>query len=301
MKTARAVAAILLCCVLVLLTLTGNESGGGYVISSPDEIGVNYDPYELRQFNDEWVIYETIEDVGAMAGTIAKARLTRTQEFSWATEEYVFTVLTDFIDNAEETIYVYTGKSTFFEIGGVYYLFLEGFDSYFYPKRMYSRYCDSFLVREYILDGEPVYDFRDGVKLNAGGIADLERYIWDKIVEKDAYGKNGYEYPDMTIYEAIEQADVAICVTVTEVNAENKYVSSARVDKDIALRGPAVTIADSIPVTADTSAGDKFILLYKRTATGVTWVSLEYALIPMYSGNASIVLSYFRNGDPNEK
>lgn len=299
----------LLCIVvalLIVLTLrTGTPQTGisdeGYVISSMDEVGMSYDPHEMRSQYLE-VSLNTIEELSTYCNAIVKAQLTEIGESSYATGVYTFNVVTDFMGTAEETIHVHADKSSFYEIGGVYYLFLSYWDSPLYPHRVYNLGSGNFLVREYLLNGELVYDFRDDeFCLDVGKVTDMAQYMHDTLASESINGSRSITTDrPVTLSDAIEQSNLVMCVTVTSLTEENKYVSSANFAIDDVLSGapPEDAYGASIPVAAGSSIGDRYILLYTMSDDGIVGVaSYDYNVLPMNSEEAAAVLKYYGVSD----
>lgn len=141
----------------------GAGYGTGYIIQSVNEISPNYDPAELRSTICTFAPpAESIEELREHITVIVRARLTDSVDLSsgYLDTLYTFELLEDFLNTSESEIHLTAEKTSFLEVGGVYYLFMDCLDLPNYPYRVYSLIDPQLIVREYLLNGELVYDFK---------------------------------------------------------------------------------------------------------------------------------------------
>lgn len=282
---------ILLLWIISLLTglyaCSGREANRAYEISDAGEISAGYDPGELRSQHC-WEIGETLEDLLARAQVTVRAELKQIDNFDYSTSCYVFDVMTDYCGTAGETIYVYDDVSSYYEIGGVYYLLCTWRDSALYPHRIHNRCSSDFLVREYLLNGERVLDFRDGHALGLTPSSDLDALLKGYAASEELEAYEPWNAADLE--DAVSAADLIVSVAVTQVKPVNKYVAVARCARGEIFKGGVRASLSSLHVPADTQVGDELLLLLKQQGSSYYGVSYDYGFLELSSPEAGKVL-----------
>ena len=278
---------------LAALTACGAEDQKNvYAITSEQEISKNYDPAETRAQRYTSKRYDTLEDLCEAAQIIVRAHLETIEKFDEGTNCYCFAVDNDYFGNAESVIHVYDDASSYYECGGEYILFLNSVESRFYPHLIYSRYCADFLVREYLLNGETVYDFRNPeYTLGLSSTSDIDALI-------KGYARNNSQTvtiagtPEIvTAAEAVEGSELIISITITEVEPVNRYVSSARYVIDSVIKGQIAETEANILVPPETEPDGEYLLLMKRENSSFVLVSDELGMLEAGSAEAAEVMS----------
>ena len=262
-----------------------------YEISSESDIGKNYNSNELRSQYYTSVVFESVEDICEYSDAVVSAELTEIENFDYAVNCYTFEVITDYFGTAEDVIHVYDDVSTYYELGGVYYLFCDRWESDLYPHVVYSRYCNEFLPREYSLAGEIIYDFRDGYSLGLEFASDIHSIVQTYASTAGSLQTAGITSASLSAAEAVNMADLVIAVTITEVEPMNIYVSKASYVIDDVIMGGVSEDGANLHVPPDTEVGDRLLLLLKLNGSSYEAVSQEYGILAYGSSEASAVLN----------
>lgn len=291
---------LLVICICVLLTAcnTANEKPltGEYqnYIQTYEETVANNSEYTLSS-----APIDSIISVCQGSQIIVKAKYLGYTDFSEIKNAHLFSVEEEFTNLInDDVIYVYEAKDTSFISGKIYYLFLNGFISSFYPHPVYSRYASSFLVGE----DESGYTFYKNYSLGLDCVDDIGNYIRGEIIEKGLYNKDTDNLEPESLELACEKAEVILVVRIMTVEASsssNPYIRYSRYCVDEVLKGEEVynnyqaDATEGLPseiVSAagldtsyyplmqspqDTTIGEHFILLLK--------IDPESKLLDMYS------------------
>ena len=271
----------------------------GYVISSREEIRPNDETVDYLS-GDVGTLPDSLEKLAQKSRVAVKARLTAQDMLERDTAEYTFTLLADYFGTAEETMNLYTAPSDFFEVGGVYYLFLNSFDLPGWPHLNYSLSSASFAVREYMLDGETVLVFRTELNFGMDESTDMSAEL--KKLAASMAEKGTLPAPvNMSLEELLDAAAVVEVVTVTETMYDgvgayrpNKYVVMADFTVDELLKGDAPVVPEEVParVPYGTQVGDRFVVVFGKGITSTQFTS-AYRVYAIDSEEARAVLARF--------
>ena len=271
----------------------------GYVVASREEIRPGFETEDLLS-GDVGTVPDTPEKLARKSHVAVKARLTAQDMLDRDTAEYTFALLEDYFGTAEETMNVYTSPSDFFEVGGVYYLFLYSFDMPGWPHLNYSLSTASFAVREYMLDGKTVLVFRTELNYGMDESTDMSAELKKLAASMTGNGTVPTPVPRSLEY-LTDVAAVVEVVTVTETmydgigaNRPNKYVVMADFTVDELLKGSSPVVPEDVPahVPYGTQVGDRLVVIFGKGVTS-TKFSASYRVYAIDSEEAQTVLARF--------
>jgi len=184
------------------------------------------------------VTFDSFETICEWSNAIVKAKYVGCEAFSSSTNIYEFEIKTDFIGNIDEDIvHVYENAFTSFSEGKNYFLFLCGFRHALYPHIIFTRTCPEFLLGEINAEDGTGYTFYNDYSLDVQNVQDFFKYIKTEIIKNGSYMTS----PDYMTHESYEDAygnaDAVLLVTVTDVEANNKYTSFCHYKIDRVLKG----------------------------------------------------------------
>ncbi len=272
----------------------------GYVISSREEMGAGFDPDDpAHAMNEEWHLPASLEELAGMSGAAVKAQLRSVDELDAMHCEYTFALIEDYFGTAEETISVTALKSSFLRPGGVYYLLLTVRSEPATEHRFYGFVTYRFLVREYLLDGEPLLYFLDGFDLGVGERDNMGVRLREIAASMRAAGTLP-TVDTKTLEEALDEGGLVEIVTVTALREDvrdfftEKYNVPFDFTVDEVLNGKTLIVPDGFPMLAPlgTQPGDRFILVFPKGAKSPREAS-NYLVFSVNSEEAKTILARY--------
>ncbi|MCR5648527.1 MAG: M56 family metallopeptidase, partial [Oscillospiraceae bacterium] len=277
----------------------------GYVISSREEMGAGFDPGDpAHAMNEEYRQHSSLEELTGMSGAAVKAQLKTVDELDAMHCEYTFALIEDYFGTAEETISVTALKSSFLQPGGVYYLLLTVRSEPATEHRFYGFVTYRFLVREYLLDGEPLLYFLDGFDLGGGERDNMGVKLREIAASMRAAGSLP-TVDTKTLEEALDEGGLVEIVTVTALREDvrdfftDKYNVPFDFTVDEVLNGKTLIVPDGFPMLAPlgTQPGDRFILVFPKGAKSPREAS-NYLVFSVNSEEAKTILARYPSAEP---
>jgi beta-lactamase regulating signal transducer with metallopeptidase domain len=306
------IAVIVVCAAVAVCFLTSPSGKGqklhpdlaahpeGYVVSSREEIRPSYATVDHLSGDIE-TIPDTLEGLAQKCNVAVKARLTAQDMLDPFTTEYTFTLLEDYFGTAEETMNLYTLGSDFFEVGGVYYLFMRTFDTTAWPHLNYGLSSASFAVREYLLDGETVLVYRTELTYGMDESTDMSAEL--KKLAASMKRKGAVPTPLPTSPDdVLSVASVVEIVTVKEAlyngggaNRPNKYVVKVNFTVDQLVWGTSPVELKDVYASAPygTQVGDRLVVIFGGKLLTTEFSPLPHHVYAIDSEEAQTILKYF--------
>ncbi len=234
-----------------------------------------------------------------MSGAAVKAQLKTVDELDAMHCEYTFALIEDYFGTAEETISVTALKSSFLRPGGVYYLLLTVRSEPATEHRFYGLVTYRFLVREYLLDGEPLLYFLDGFDLGLGERDNMGVRLREIAASMRAAGTLP-TVDTKTLEEALDEGGLVEIVTVTALREDvrdvftDKYNVPFDFTVDEVLNGKTLIVPDGFPMLAPlgTQPGDRFILVFPKGAKSPREAT-NYLVFSVNSDGAKTILARY--------
>ena len=196
---------------------------------------------------------------------------------------------------------LYTLGSDFFEVGGVYYLFMRTFDTTAWPHLNYGLSSASFAVREYLLDGETVLVYRTELTYGMDESTDMSAEL--KKLAASMKRKGAVPTPMPTsLDDVLSVASVVEIVTVTEAlyngggaNRPNKYVVKVNFTVDQLVWGTSPVELKDVYASAPygTQVGDRLVVIFGGKFLTTEFSPLPHHVYTIDSDEAQTVLKYF--------